>query len=180
MRAGTTSWCSSTTCVLHNLRSSVPLYDRSGWFAGLQARARAPYPPALRDAILAKNHPVLRDAHSAYLGQIRAAAAPGRDDRVSVNHRVAALLASVFDIVFAVNLAPHPGEKRLVSIVTERCPARPDGFVDAVSALLDAAASGGDVAARADALVDGLDAWLEALGLRPTWPPHGDAGMRRF
>jgi uncharacterized protein (DUF952 family) len=165
-----------STCILHNVKSSVGLFDRSGWYAGLKTRAGGPYPLALRDAIVAKNHPVLRDARSSYLGQIRAAA--GRGDRVSIQHRVAALLASAFDIVFAVNLVAHPGEKRLVSIATERCASLPDGFGGAVAALLDASRDPSDAVGRAEEFVDRLDDWLDGLGLRPAWPPAGRAGRQ--
>jgi hypothetical protein len=32
-----------STCILHNVKSSVGLSDRSGWYAGLKARADALY-----------------------------------------------------------------------------------------------------------------------------------------
>ena len=47
---------------------------------------------------------------------------------VSVNHRIAALLASAFDVVFAHNRQTHPGEKRLLLQVEQSCPVRPDNF----------------------------------------------------
>ncbi|HTE18437.1 MAG TPA: DUF4037 domain-containing protein, partial [Armatimonadota bacterium] len=84
--------------------------DSNGWYGRLQDGARQPYPEALKQAIIAKNHPILRRTLSSYLHQITRAAA--RDDVVSVQHRVTALLASYFDILFAVNELPHPGEKR--------------------------------------------------------------------
>jgi len=54
----------------------------------------------------------LRTTQSSYRHQIELAIA--RNDPVSVNHRVAALLASTFDIVFAATRTLHPGEKRLL------------------------------------------------------------------
>lgn len=61
--------------------------------------------------IVALNHPVLRDVIPSYYAQIEKAV--GRGDLVSVNHRLAALLASYFDTVFAVNLSLRGAAARL-------------------------------------------------------------------
>jgi hypothetical protein len=45
---------------------------------------------------------------------------------VSVNHRLAPWLASYFDILFALNRALHPGEKRLALYVEEECLCKPE------------------------------------------------------
>jgi predicted nucleotidyltransferase len=113
-----------TTCLWANVAASLILFDRSGWGAALLARSRCPYPRPLAEAIVAKNFPLLAQARCAYAHQIAKALA--RDDALSVNHRVAALLASWFDIVFAVNERPHPGEKRLLEWL-DRLPAAPEG-----------------------------------------------------
>jgi hypothetical protein len=158
-----------STCFLHNVQTCIVLYDREGWLSDLNARVSQDYPSALRDAIVAKNHPVLRNAHSAYSRQIAAAAR--RNDFVSINHRVAALLASYFDIVIAVNRVAHPGEKRLVQFVQERCASRPEGLGDDVASLLAAIPrGGGEIVGRVAALLDALDDWLLRLGLLPAWP----------
>lgn len=157
-----------TTCFLHNVRTSIALYDRRGWLAALQQRANQPYPSALRDAILAKNHPVLRNAQSSYVHQLESAAA--RDDTVSLQHRSAALLASYFDIVFAVNRKTHPGEKRMLRAVERDCDSKPDGLERDVTSLLRNAAHGHDIVGCAHQLLDALDEWLGALGLLPPWP----------
>ncbi len=164
-----------STCFLYNVQTCRPVFDRNGWLAALKARASAPYPDALRAAVIAKNHPVLRRARSAYLRQIDAAAA--RDDRVAVQHRVTALLASYFDVIFAANALAHPGEKRLVTFAVERCPSTPEGLAEDVRGLLASLAGpGAGVVRRANQLLDALDEWLDRLGLLPTGssaPPPG-------
>jgi uncharacterized protein DUF4037 len=153
-----------STALWHGVRVALPLFDRSGWFAALQARARAPYPEPLRRAVVAHNQPLLRRTQSSFLVQLRRAAARG--DAVAVNHRVAAFLASLFDVLFAVNRATHPGEKRLLAHAAASCPRRPEGLDRLVGALLSAVPGPGVVAA-ADALGEALDRLLAEEGLLP-------------
>ena len=54
---------------------------------------------------------------SCYLKQITTSIV--RRDPVSLNHRIAAWLASYFDILFAINCRFHPGEKRLLTYAEE-------------------------------------------------------------
>jgi predicted nucleotidyltransferase len=155
-----------STCFWYNVLTSHVLYDRNGWYHAVQERARQPYPEPLRRAIIAKNHTLLRETISSYLHQVEKAAARG--DLVSVNHRVAALLASYFDILFAVNRMPHPGEKRLIEIAQMQCAKRPEGMCEQVSGLIRASGVGDqDVIARIEALVEGLDGLLKAEELLP-------------
>ncbi|HEU4384828.1 MAG TPA: hypothetical protein VFR85_15185 [Anaeromyxobacteraceae bacterium] len=155
-----------STCFWWNVLRSEPLFDRSGWYAALRRQAGVPYPEALRRAVVAKNHPLLRGALSSFLAQLERAVA--RRDAPTVCHRVAALLASAFDVLFALNRVPHPGEKRLLVWAEALCPLRPQGLAEQVTALLAASAppSAGAVE-RASALLDDLDALLGAEGLLP-------------
>lgn len=155
-----------STCIWHNVLTSRALYDRDGWFGALQQAARCPYPEALRTAILAKNYPILRRNISSYTAQLGKAVA--RSDRVSVNHRVAEFLASYFDILFALNRLPHPGEKRLVELALRDCAVLPRDMASQVRDLIGAI-SGPDqaIVALAEALVDGIDAVLLSQGLDP-------------
>ena len=107
-----------STCFWHNVLHSKPLFDRSGWYRDLQAAATRPYLEPLKRAIIAKNHPVLRQTFSSYPAQIERAVRRG--DSLSIQHRVTALLASYFDVLFAVKELPHPGEKRPLQFAT-RC-----------------------------------------------------------
>ena len=154
-----------STCFLYNVLHSRVLHDPQRWYAALQARAAQPYPEPLRRAVIAKNRPILRSTLSSYVHQITIALA--RHDHVSVQHRVTALLASYFDILFAVNRLPHPGEKRLLAYVIAACPKRPADFQAAVEALLRAAAPSGhaELLTRLHELLDGLDALLLDEGL---------------
>ncbi len=158
-----------STCFWHTIRGAAPLHDPDGWLAGLQARADVPYPEALRRNVIAHNRGALRGFPSAWEVQVEKAAVRG--DLVSVNNRVAGLLASYFDVLFAFNGVPHPGEKRLVEAVARRCPRRPDGMAADVEAVLAAASM--DLAGlprRVARLLDALDGLL-ATGE----PPDGGA-----
>jgi hypothetical protein len=148
-----------STCFWHNVSTSKPLFDKRGWFTTLQTKARQPYPEELRRRIIAKNHPILRDNLSSYLYQLKKAVR--RCDKVSLNHRIAALLASYFDIIFAVNRLPHPGEKRILRIAESQCQELPEAMRDQVTKLLAAASGEGDLIGYANALIDSLDDLLE-------------------
>jgi hypothetical protein len=154
-----------TTAFWHTLRHLTPLVDRDGWLAGMQELAATPYPDALRRNIVAWNHPLLRSARSSYRHQVELAI--DRDDPVSVNHRVAALLASAFDIVFALARILHPGEKRLLAHIAALGDAAPVDFETRARFLLRAAGDpgGGEVLPTIDALCDTLDAAIRAAGL---------------
>jgi predicted nucleotidyltransferase len=151
-----------TTALWHTLRHARPVFDRDGWLATMQELAASPYPDELRRNIVAWNHPVLRDARSSYRHQVELALR--RDDPVSVNHRVAALLASAFDIVFALHRTLHPGEKRLLDHLDALGEAT---LAQRVRVLLRAAGDpGGNGALSAvDALCDTLDAAIREAGL---------------
>jgi hypothetical protein len=144
-----------STCFWHNVRVSRALFDRHGWFARLQEAAQAPYPEALRAAIVAKNHPLLRGSLCSFSGQIERAARRG--DLVSVGHRTSVLLASFFDVLFAINRQTHPGEKRLVEYAQALCPLRPEDLSERLALLLDAVPDGPRVLERAAPLLDALD-----------------------
>ncbi len=149
-----------STCFWHNVLNSAPLFDRSGWYRDLQASAARPYPEPLRRAIIAKNHPILRQTLSSYRAQIERAV--WRGDSVSIQHRITALLASYFDILFAVNELPHPGEKRLLQIAAKRCAKLPPDMEINIDTLLETAPRPEPLAVvgQIDALLDGLDALL--------------------
>ena len=155
-----------STCILFNIANSEILYDTDDWFLGLKTKANSGYPDELVKAIIAKNHPILRRNSSSYMYQIRRAVERG--DLVSVNHRVAALLDSYFDILFAVNEMPHPGEKRLIKIASEECERVPKGMRQGVNELVGALSRANrEVIQKAEALVEGLDSLLIAEGLFP-------------
>lgn len=152
-----------TTCFWHTIRQSIVFYDRSGWYAALQERCRAAYPEALRRNIVALNHPVLRGIIPAYAHQIEKAAQ--RHDLVSINHRLAALFASYFDIIFAVNRQLHPGEKRLVEQAVRNCARLPVEMEADIAAILETAAvDTARLPGRIARLLDRLDAWLRDEG----------------
>jgi len=155
-----------STAFWHTVRVSKPVFDRGGWFATLQEKAQQSYPEPLVKAIVALNYPVLRQIHSSYRRQLDKAF--HRGDTVALNHRMAAFLASYFDIVFAVNRIPHPGEKRLLDFAQQHCTNLPANLRENVDQALRAAALHSDepVTPIIDKLIDSLDDVLKREKLR--------------
>jgi predicted nucleotidyltransferase len=145
-----------STCHWGTVKNSHVLFDCNGWFQSLQDKATRPYPEELRRAVIEKNYPLLRDVIPAYLHQIEKAIQ--RNDLVSINHRVAAFLASYFDIIFALNRVPHPGEKRMVQKALSLCEKVPANMSTQVNGVLQAAGSiTENLVTQIHDLVDGLD-----------------------
>lgn len=108
-----------TTCFVYNVLNAEVLYDRNQELKHLRKKYQHVYPRSLKQAIVDKNYPILRNAFSSYYHQIEKAISRG--DLNSINHRVTAFLASYYDIIFAINGVLHPGEKRLLSITESIC-----------------------------------------------------------
>lgn len=126
-----------TTCFLHNVFTSKILFDRDNWFKNLQIKISGSYPQELKNNIIKRNLMLLCDKNGAsYLEQIQFAVK--RDDPVSVNHRIAAFLASYFDIIFALNEVFHPGEKRQIKYAKKHCKTLPVNFEENIRNLLSA------------------------------------------
>ena len=115
-----------TTCIWHNVKNAVIVYDRDGVFTELQNKCKIAYPEKLKNNIVKKNYPILRRGFSSYYNQITKALR--RNDLVSINHRLSAFIASYFDILFAINEIPHPGEKKLIDIIENQCNIKPENF----------------------------------------------------
>ncbi len=125
-----------STCFLHNVYTSQILFDKDGWFKNLQNKISGPYPEKLKENIIKRNLMLLCDKKGAsYLEQIKFAVK--RDDPVSINHRIAAFLASYFDIIFALNEIYHPGEKRLIKYAKTHCKILPENFETNLRTLLN-------------------------------------------
>lgn len=122
-----------TTCMWHNLRTCKILYDGSGRLAAAKARFDVPYPPQLKDSIIARNRKLLTGTLPAYQTQVTKAL--NRGDLVSINHRISAFLESYFDIIFALNKQTHPGEKRLMTLCRQNCPILPEHFEENLNLL---------------------------------------------
>ncbi|BAY45761.1 hypothetical protein SAMD00079811_33680 [Scytonema sp. HK-05] len=155
-----------STCFWWNVLHSAPLYDRNDWFKQLQEKANVPYPEPLRKAIIAKNYPILRNNISSYLHQIELAII--RHDFVSMNHRIAAFIASYFDIIFAINYVPSPGEKRLVQFAKQLCQKLPMHMEQNINSLIFCIAypfSDQGILDKANNLIDCLDELLRTESL---------------
>ena len=123
-----------TTCFWNNVINSLIVFDRYNEFKDLQEKYTVDYPDKLKQNIVNKNYPILKKNFSAYYNQIEKAI--NRKDIVNLNNRIAAFLDSYFDIIFAINEIPHPGEKRLLSIVNTMCNKLPNNALEDIEKLI--------------------------------------------
>lgn len=144
-----------TTSFIFTMANMVPLHDPEGLLASWKRRTGW-YPDDLAEAIIAYNYPVCAVIHASYRNQIIRAVQ--LNDPVAVNHRVAAFLASVFDIAFAHIRAWHPGEKRQLQYLQDRQHDLPPAFEEHIRAVLNAAAP-----VRGEELVLAVDKLVEDI-----------------
>lgn len=124
-----------TTAFLYTLNNFKIVYDRENWLNNLQKTINSDYPKELKENIIRRNLMLMSDKpFASYREQIEKAVI--RNDTVSINHRIAAFLASYFDIIFAVNELFHPGEKRLVQYAKNNCNKLPEKFEENIFKLL--------------------------------------------
>ena len=124
-----------STCFWNNVINSIIVYDKDNKFEDLQEKYNVPYPKKLKENIIKKNYPILNERFSSYYNQIDKAIK--RNDIVNMHNRVSAFLDSYFDIIFAINEFPHPGEKRLMSIIEKNCKKVPKDFEKNINNLLN-------------------------------------------
>lgn len=116
-----------TTAFLYNIKNSKILYESNDYFRTLQKELSKDYPKKLKDNIIEKNYNVMYAKKSAsFYEQLENAVK--RNDIVSINHRITAILASYFDILFAINEELHVGEKKLISYAKKLCKKLPNNF----------------------------------------------------
>lgn len=122
-----------TTCILDNLVSAKILYEDNNVYSNIVNSIS--YSDELSKNIIKKNMEMLHGVIASYDTQI--VKAYQRKDMVSVNHRIAAYLASYFDILFAINKVFHPGEKRLIELAKKKCKKLPVDFENDINKLLN-------------------------------------------
>ncbi len=124
-----------STAFLFTLNNFQIIYDKEGWLTDLQKSIKTEYPQELKTNIIKRNMMLLKDKpFASYYEQIEKAIK--RKDLVSLNHRIAAFLASYFDIIFAINELLHPGEKRLIQYAKNNCKILPIDFEEKIEQLL--------------------------------------------
>ena len=155
-----------TTTMWDNLLYSTVAYDPTGWYEDLKKTAVVPYPVELQMTVIGHNYRALKGIKANLLHQLQVAVRRG--DAVSVNHRITAILACYFDILFAANRVTNPGEKMIIEHVKKRCKATPDDYQVAVNKLISSVSwMSGNIIDEARSLLLGLDRFLGGIGLLP-------------
>lgn len=146
-----------STCFLHNLKTSRFIFDKEGISADIRKLDEA-YSAELAQSIISYNMRMIRgESEGSWMRQIEAA--QKRGDYVSRNHRLAALMASYFDILFAYNRVLHPGEKKIIKYAHLLCSSLPENFDEDMERIYSSAWQGdltGSVKEALDHLEDML------------------------
>jgi predicted nucleotidyltransferase len=124
-----------TTCFWFNLLNSSIIYDPTNKLTELKRDYSFSYPKELKEAIIRKNLPLLLDTLPAFPRQIEKALKRG--DTFSVQHRITAYFESYFDVLYAVNELPMPGEKKLISYALRHCKKLPADFQRSLNNILN-------------------------------------------
>ncbi|WP_195262479.1 DUF4037 domain-containing protein [Clostridium sp. 1001275B_160808_H3] len=145
-----------STCFWHNVKKSNIIFDRDGKLTKLKESTKCKYPRRLKENIIELNYPLLKRNISSYYNQISKAIK--REDLNSINHRLSGFLASYFDIIFAINEIPHPGEKRLINIIKNTCDKIPRNFEEDINNIFKLSGSGNkDLLMYLDSLINNLN-----------------------
>ena len=115
-----------TTGMWHNLISGRIAYDKGGLLGAAKEKYQMPYPQELKNNIISHHMNLIKYGMPSFMAQI--GKAMKRGDMVNINQSVNRFLSSYFDILFALNEKPHPGEKRLVQVSMEECSILPARF----------------------------------------------------
>ena len=130
-----------TTCLWYNVLNSKIIYDKNDVYKKIKERFTVPYPEKLKENIIKRNMVLLSDSVVSYDKQIKKSIY--RKDMINLNNRISAFLASYFDVIFAINELPNPGEKRIMQICLNECSILPDGFEGNVNNLIQNNAESG-------------------------------------
>lgn len=106
-----------STSIWHGVLTSIILFERDHWFTELQDKVRVPYSDKLARAIIIKNFPLLKGSIVSLTAQVYKASR--RHDLVFVHNQLKGIFDSYFDVLFALNHKPHPGDKRLLNYAEE-------------------------------------------------------------
>lgn len=154
-----------TTALWYNFLNSKILFDADGRAGRMQEKFSIPYPQQLKTAIIQKNLPLLKEQIPAYIFQIEKAIK--RKDLISINHRLSEFFASYFDIIFAVNELPHPGEKKIIAYLRDKAKSLPENMASDIENIIRTAIAGDlKVVEKINQLIDKLEKVIEKNLLR--------------
>ncbi|MFM1595896.1 nucleotidyltransferase domain-containing protein [Streptococcus mutans] len=123
-----------TTCLWHNVLHSKILYVSGDKLKYIVNRFDINYPQKLKQTILSHHMNLLTGHLPSYDKQIIKAVM--RKDIVSFNHRVTAFLETYFDLIFALNMLTHPGEKRMIAYAEQNAQSLPNHFQKNIERLI--------------------------------------------
>ena len=147
--------------IWHNVINSSVVFDKNSEFNDFKKKYTIDYPDKLKRNIVNKNYPILKNNFSSYYKQIEKAV--NRKDIVNLNNRISAFLDSYFDIIFAINEIPHPGEKRILNIVNNTFKKKPKNLLQNVEKLInDISKCDNTILEDIDEIVNQLDKILKA------------------